>query len=91
MKHSPTVFQATTKRCGQIKNLSDFDYKQFIQRLTNNNQHTEVIIVEAVRKDADENILLALLTVHGFNLEFGYLHPDVGAFRDWLYTRVAIL
>ena len=91
MKHSPTVFQATTKTCEQIKNLSDWDYKQFISRLTNNNQHTEAIIVVAVRKNAQENVLLALLTVHGFNIEFGYLHPEVSSFRDWLYTRVAIL
>lgn len=53
--------------------------------LTQNNQHTEVLIVGAIVQQ-NRRVLTGLLVVHAFQLEYGYLNYELGHFRDWLGT-----
>lgn len=80
-----TVKQITGHEADEIKKMTLPKRIQLQDKLTNENQHTVVLIVDAVVQN-NIKVLEGLFVIYAFQQELGELTHELYEFRKWLAT-----
>ena len=81
------MYEEIPMKESRIKNMSIFDLYDWIEYNTDQNYHTENIVIIAMRFGDDEDIKNAKYVMKRHNQET-YMTQDLKKFRDYIFEKV---